>query len=127
MLGNRLKKLRNEYKLTQQKLADKLGINRATIAGYETKNVEPGHEILIELANFFNCSTDFLLGNSNERSTVDDIKSTIASDPELEHFWDDFLKRKDLQELYKQTKNLSPKAIKQVIGIIKVIELEKID
>ena len=127
MLGKRLKQLRNEYNITQQELADKLGINRATIAGYETKGVEPGHEILINIANFFNCSIDFLLGNSNERCTVDDIKSILSSDPELAHFWDNLLKREDLQELYKQTNNLSPKSISQVIGIIKAIELEKID
>lgn len=125
MLGKRLKELRNNNRMTQQKLADQLGINRATIAGYETKGVEPSHEILIELANIFNCSIDYLLGNAKERCTVDDITSTLSSDPELANFWNNLLKRKDLQLLYKQTRNLSPKAVKQVIAIIKAINLEK--
>lgn len=125
MLGERLKQLRAENNITQQKLADKLGINRATVAGYETKGVEPGHEILVELSSFFNCSIDFLLGKTSERCTVDDIKSTLASDPELANFWDNILKRKDLQSLYKETRNLTPKAIEQIIKVIKAMDLDE--
>lgn len=127
MLGERLKQLRAEHNITQQKLADKLGINRATVAGYETKGVEPGHEILIQLSNIFNCSIDYLLGKSSERSTVEDIKSALASDPEMADFWDKILKRKDLQLLYKQTRNLSPKAIEQIIKVINAMELDKME
>lgn len=127
MLGERLKQLRNENKMTQQELADKLGINRATIAGYETKGVEPSHETLTKIASIYDCSIDYLLGNVKERCTVDKIKSALASDPELANFWDKLLERKDLQLLYKQTKDLSPMAVKQVIGIIKAVDLKKID
>ncbi len=37
MFKKRIRELRKEYNLTQQELADKIGVNRATIAGYETK------------------------------------------------------------------------------------------
>lgn len=127
MLGERLKQLRNEKAITQQELANKLGFNRATISGYETKGIEPGHEILIKLSHIFNCSIDYLLGNSNERSTVDDIKSTLSSDPELAKFWDNLLERKDLQLLYKETNNLSSKAVNQIIKIIKAMDLEEME
>ncbi|NLJ83907.1 MAG: helix-turn-helix transcriptional regulator [Halanaerobiaceae bacterium] len=127
MLSERLKQLRKEQNITQQELAEKLGFNRATISGYETKGVEPGYDILIQLSRIFNCSIDYLLGRTNERSTVDDIKGKLASDPEIADFWDNLLKREDLQELYRETKNLSPKAIRQIIRIIKAMDFDEME
>lgn len=127
MLSERLKKLRKEHNITQQELADRLGFNRATISGYETKDVEPGYDILIQLSNIFNCSIDYLLGKSNERSTVDEIKGKLASDPEMADLWDNLLRREDLQALYKETRNLSPKAVRQIIKIIRAMEFDEME
>lgn len=125
MLGKRLKKLRNEYSMTQQDLANKLGINRATIAGYETKGIEPSHDTLTKMSKVFNCSIDYLLCNTNESATADKIKSALSDDPELANFWDKLSKRPDLQLLFKQTKDMSPEGVKQIIRIIQVIEKEE--
>ena len=39
--GDKLKELRAKHNITQQELGDIMGVSRATIAGYETKNKEP--------------------------------------------------------------------------------------
>ena len=60
-----LKNLRNEYKLNQNELADKIGISRSSIAMYETGQRTPDYETLIAISNFFNVSSDYLLERTN--------------------------------------------------------------
>jgi transcriptional regulator with XRE-family HTH domain len=63
--ANSVKFLRKELGLTQEELGQRLSISRSTIAGYETERKEPDHETLLKFADFFNVSTDYLLGKSN--------------------------------------------------------------
>ena len=51
-----LKRLRKEHNLTQEQLAEKLGLTRSRIGNYEQGNREPSFEILELLADFFNVS-----------------------------------------------------------------------
>ena len=62
---NRIKELRKEHKITQEKLAAILGISRSAIAMYETEKCDLSNDILIACASFFDVSTDFLLGQSD--------------------------------------------------------------
>lgn len=62
-LTDRLKEKRKEYKLTQQAVADKLGITQSTYAYYETGRNEPDIEMLKRLADVFQTSIDFLVGH----------------------------------------------------------------
>lgn len=79
--GERLKALRSEKKVTQQQLAEFLGVGRPTIAGYETKGKQPDFNIVIEIAGYFNVSIDFLLGVSPIRNAYhkDFIELTTSS------------------------------------------------
>lgn len=61
-IGNKIKVLRKSFGLTQKELADKIGIARATLSGYEKQTSQPDIETLKKLAHFFSVSTDFLLG-----------------------------------------------------------------
>ena len=60
--GERLKALRLQEKLTQQQLADRLGITKSVVSYYELQERYPSPEILIKLASVFHVSTDYLLG-----------------------------------------------------------------
>ncbi|KIL30477.1 helix-turn-helix domain-containing protein [Bacillus subtilis] len=67
MLGDRLKELRESRKLTQDKLAEILGISRGTYAHYEINKRKPDYDMLIKIADFYGVTTDFLLrGESQE-------------------------------------------------------------
>ena len=61
MLTN-LKLLRNEKGISQQKLADKLGISQQSINKYENHNIEPEIDTLKKLADFFGTSIDYITG-----------------------------------------------------------------
>ena len=58
-----LKFLREEHDLTQREFAQKLGISKTTLCYYEQGKVSPSTEMLVKLADFFGCSTDYLLGH----------------------------------------------------------------
>ena len=60
-----LKKLLEERNMTQKQLASELGIPASTRGGYFQGTSEPDLETVKMLANFFNCTVDFLLGNKS--------------------------------------------------------------
>nr|WP_194949949.1 helix-turn-helix transcriptional regulator [Anoxybacillus flavithermus] len=66
VLGDRLKRLRLEKKLTQEELGKKINVTKVSISGYENGNRTPDTETLQKLADFFNVTTDYLLGRTDD-------------------------------------------------------------
>ncbi len=62
MNGNILKKLRTERGMTQAALAEQLGLDKSSVAKYESADVTPSSEVLMKLADIFGVSVDYLLG-----------------------------------------------------------------
>src|SRR5215212_2426175 len=61
--GSVLADLRKQVgKMTQQQLAEKLGVERGAVANYESKSKLPHLETLIKIADLFNVSLDYLVG-----------------------------------------------------------------
>ena len=60
--GNKLKLLRLQDNMTQEKLAQKLNLTKSVISAYETGLRLPSYDVLIRIAKIFNVSTDYLLG-----------------------------------------------------------------
>ncbi|CAK7069518.1 helix-turn-helix transcriptional regulator [Tissierella sp.] len=125
MFGEILRRLREEKGLSQKDLADYLKISRQAYNHYESGKREPSYETLKSLSNYFEVSTDYLLGRTDIRNSADRISEALEDDEELSIFWDDMKERPELKILFKQTRELSPKAIQQVIRIIKAIEDEE--
>ena len=69
-LAGRLKELRIQNKLTQKQVSELLGISPSIISGYETGERTPSAEILLSLSYLYKCSTDYLLGKSNDMPGV---------------------------------------------------------
>lgn len=70
---DRIKKLREERGWTQDDVAKRLDVTRATIAHYETGRKTPREDTLKKLADIFNVSIDYLLGNTDEKTKVVDL------------------------------------------------------
>lgn len=64
--------LRKEKQLTQAQLSDKLGLTAKTYRDYELGKQLPKTDMLITMADYFNVSTDFILGRSNCRGVDND-------------------------------------------------------
>lgn len=74
----RLKQRRLDKKLTQQFLADRLGVNRVTYTNWENGKREPELDKVVELATELNTTIDYLLGNADTNPldiNIEDIKN----------------------------------------------------
>ena len=60
-----LKKIREKRNINQLKIAMDIGITQESISKYETGNAFPSREILIKLADYLNCSIDYLLNRTD--------------------------------------------------------------
>ena len=71
-IEERLRELRKEKKVTQQNMADYLGIKVRSYQYYEQSYESGGHrpdyETLIALADYFDVTTDYLLGRTDRRT-----------------------------------------------------------
>jgi len=74
-LPERLKLVRSHKGLTQRQLAERLNLSPSTIALYETGNRNPDPDMLKKLADFLDCSIDWLLG----RVTLDEVHQLNGS------------------------------------------------
>ena len=79
MFPQRLEELRREKKLTQEDVGEMLGFVDSTISQYETGKREPDYETLAKIANIFDVTTDYLLGNSNQRKEKYGDQEIIAA------------------------------------------------
>lgn len=60
--GTILKKLRKDYKYTQEQLADRLGVANSTVSMYERGERFPDYEMMIAISDIFNVDMNVLYG-----------------------------------------------------------------
>jgi len=60
-----LKLIREQNHLTQQQMADIFAIQRPTYTRYEKGERQPDFDLVIKMAQYFNVTTDYILGNDN--------------------------------------------------------------
>lgn len=65
-LGSKLKKARENKRLTQQEVANKLGVSNGAISGYERGYRDPDTETLKKLADLYEVSLDWLNGRDEK-------------------------------------------------------------
>ncbi|MTV47724.1 helix-turn-helix domain-containing protein [Heliobacillus mobilis] len=128
MLGERLKKLREQKSLSQTELGNHFSLSKQAISGYENGTRSPDATTLGLLADFFSVSVDYLLGRTDipsPKQAVLDIERALSDDTELALFFNELKDRDDLQLLFKQVRPMSPEDIKKIIRVIKAIEDEE--
>lgn len=64
-IKNRIRDLREDLDLRQIDVAEATGIDQKTLSNYETGKTNPDSYSIIQLAEFFQVTTDYLLGYSN--------------------------------------------------------------
>lgn len=78
--GKRLRQLRRERDITMIQLADYLGTTQPTISKYERGIHNPDLPMIRMIAQFFNVSTDYLIGKSDNRSIYEGEPSDLIRD-----------------------------------------------
>lgn len=77
MLPDNIKKYRKENNMSQDELAEKLGVSRQSVSLWETGQTQPTIDNIVALSKIFNVSSDVILGNS----PADDTPVPIAKEP----------------------------------------------
>lgn len=80
-MKDRIKKIRKNADLTQEKFAERLGIKRNTVATYETGKSEPMDNIIISICREFNVNREWLLtGKGDMYNMPEDEVAAVVSD-----------------------------------------------
>ena len=65
---NRIRDLRKQYRLSQQALADQIGVFRNTISNWETGYSQISLENAKKVAEYFEVTIDYLLGSESDQT-----------------------------------------------------------
>ena len=69
--ADRLIELRKKKNLYQKDIANHFGIERTAYGKYENKGIQPPPDMIVKLADFFDVTTDYLLGKSDDPKHTD--------------------------------------------------------
>lgn len=95
----RLEQLRKEKGLSQEELAIQTNLTQQRISSYEKEKREPDIDTLNQLADYFGCSIDYLIGKSDIRTPIDLSQIQFANAGGLNT---DGLTERDIEELKAQ-------------------------
>ncbi|WP_175631865.1 helix-turn-helix domain-containing protein [Virgibacillus siamensis] len=113
--SDRLKKLRKEKGISQEKLADELNINRTSIVHYENNAKRiPRNQRLQEIADFFGVSVDYLLDRSDNKDYTSEERLLLM---DIEHG----LSMEELRKKYKLTIDGQPASEEEINAAITFI------
>lgn len=104
MLGDRIANLRKRRGLSQYEMADRLGFSRGKLANYEQGSRQPDYETLQKIADFFEVTTDYLLGRTDIQNKAKVDSENEQLDPELEIFFKEI--KEDSKERQEQLKKI---------------------
>lgn len=90
LIAKRLKELREAAKLSQAKLSKEINVKQPLIARYETAINTPAYGVLIQYADYFDVSCDYLLGRTDnpQGKLYDCVPKSLTSDPQMKEFVD---------------------------------------
>lgn len=77
--GARLAYLRNERNLSQSELAKKLDVSQSTVGMWESNKRKIPGDKLVEVAEFFNTSVDYILGHKSPDNNDVDLRRLLES------------------------------------------------
>lgn len=116
--GN-LKKFRKQKKLTQEELANRIGVIRATYWAYEKGSIMPPYEKLEQLADIFGITIDELMGRETDKSDISDDLSKLIRKLEKEN------QVYDGELLNDQTRELLIASLENSIKLLKIMKGDK--
>lgn len=102
MLGNRLKDLRERNDIKQTQISAHLGIGQNTYSRWENDERKPDYDTLIKIADFYNVSTDYLLGHKTKENALTKLNAVLSEEQKdsivkmCKTFYPDICKKIDL-------------------------------
>lgn len=91
MLGEQIYVLRTARNLSQVQLADKLSVTKQSVSNWKNNNILPSVDMLKKIANFFHCSTDYLLELDNRRVFIETTNLTLEQAAHIQQLVSDLI------------------------------------
>jgi transcriptional regulator with XRE-family HTH domain len=107
MLRN-LRVLREERKISQQKLAEAIGLTQPSINKYENHNIEPDIFTLCRMADYFSTSVDYIIGHTDVRRKIEPVAEFALNEEE--------------QSLIRNWRTLSPEERECILTVMRTLE-----
>lgn len=85
LIGQRIKEIRNDKRLTQDYLAEKTGVNVSHISNIETNKVKVSLTLLVNICNALDVTIDYLLENEYHNPTSVTEKELFHTIKDLDH------------------------------------------
>ena len=108
-MGSRIKQLREKRGLIQEMLAAELGITQQMLSKYERDTTLIKVDVLKKIAEYFNVTTDYLLG-------VSDVKRDLQGQMKVNETLDEYY---DLGEVYKELDQYDQEMIWSIMQMVK--------
>jgi transcriptional regulator with XRE-family HTH domain len=90
MLGEQIKTLRLAHKMSQVELAEKLNVSKQAVSNWENNNIQPSVDLLKRIAQYFKCSTDYLLEMEPYQSSLHTTCLTMEQTIHIQQLIQDF-------------------------------------
>lgn len=117
-IGERIKKLRKAKGLTQEQLAEIIGVERSSVGKYEGKKaIIPSDDVKEKLADFFGVSLDYLSGReakNEDEAEVWAVREQLRRDP-------------NMRILFDAASKASPDHLRAAAAMLKALEPEQKD
>lgn len=111
-MGEKLKTLRIEKKLTQKQVADRIGVAISAVSSYESGARYPTYDTLLKLSRIYHVSTDYLLGVTKQRNI--DVSDLGNEEIEVISQLVDLLRKNN--DIYKKKNNFDKTISKPIDG-----------
>ena len=129
---NRLKKLRQEKKLSQKELAENIGVHYRTLQNWENEESQIKPQKAHQLAKYFGVSVGYLLGYDNPpKLLLDELeeqidntlseteKKDLENNPELKGYYLDVVQNRLLEKQREDVENTVQAFDKDFINLLK--------
>ena len=90
MLGEQIKALRLARNISQVALANNLGVTKQSVSNWENNNILPSLDMLKKIAQYFSCSTDYLLELDGEKLYIETTDLTLSQISHIQLLVEDF-------------------------------------
>ncbi|MBP1991389.1 helix-turn-helix domain-containing protein [Paenibacillus eucommiae] len=121
-LGEKIRNLRLKNNLSQDELAEQLGKQRSSIAGYEADRIPPPSDVLGQLSDIFNVSCDYLLGRAEFPSQTFAYNHIDGLSEDEKGLYHRFMK--ESEELFRKKGNLTEMKIRSIMRFMEFTFLE---
>ncbi|WP_414733399.1 helix-turn-helix domain-containing protein [Acetobacterium carbinolicum] len=119
MLGYKLKQLRETRHLTQADVAKIIGVSREGYNQYENDRRAPDYDTLLLLAKYFETSTDYLLGRTDDPTPVRHIDQDLHDEHDYHKELDAFLSDDEMTSMFYGYENWTEEEKRNLLNILK--------